>query len=347
MPRRAILLTVLVTFFFVTPIISSNYSSPTNEKFTTSYWSGGLIIDHTCIDLDAIPSQYIDAAQNDVKIHYAHTSHGGQITTGLSRLEATNTTFDVSIASLLLPSDSGALCMYDGNSPETYITPELYWQGETARAMTQAVIDDNPAFTVSLWSWCTQVDYYDTAGVQEYLDAMTALETANPGIIFIYMTGNAQAEGSDGYHRWQNNQMIRQYCLDNDKILFDFADLDAWSNGVQNTYSYNPGAGVVQVPSEHPNFNGDEAAHTTYTSCEQKGRAFWWMVAMLAGWNAPTTTASATTSTGTSATGTTSSTGTTSNGNILNLLDTTTLFYVGVIAIVLVIGYIAKRRVSG
>ena len=346
MSRRVILLAVLVSIFLVTPIISGFNTTPTSE-YTTSSWPGGLVIDHTCIDLDAIPSQYIDAAQNAVKIHYAHTSHGGQITTGLARLKAANTTFDVSIASLSLPSDSGALCMYDGNSPHTYITPDLYWQGESARSITQAVIDDNPAFTVSLWSWCTQVDGIDTAGVQEYLDAMAMLESANPSITFVYMTGNAQATDESGYNRWVNNEMIRQYCIENDKILFDFADLDAWSNGVQHTYSYNPGDGTVQVPAEHPDFYGDEAGHTTYTSCEQKGSAFWWMVSMLAGWNNPTTTTSATTSTSTSATGTTSSTGTTSNGSILNLLDTTILFYVGVITIVLVIGYIAKRRVSG
>jgi hypothetical protein len=307
-----------------------------------------LIIDHTCIDLNAIPSSYIDAAQDTVKIHYAHTSHGGQVTTGLTRLEAANATFDVTITSLSLPTDSGALCMYDGNSPHTYITPDLYWQGESARAITQAVIDDNPAFTLSLWSWCTQLNSYDTAGTQEYLDAMTALETANLGLTFVYMTSNAQADGSSGYNRWQNNEMVRQYCLDNDKILFDFADLDAWSGGVQHTYSYDPGDGAVDVPLEHPDFNGNEAGHTTYTSCEQKGRAFWWLVAMLAGWNAPTITTSSTTSTGstttTGTTGTTTGTGTPTGSGILNLFDSTTLFYVGVIAVVIVLGIFVRRR---
>jgi hypothetical protein len=144
---------------------------------------------------------------------------------------------------------------------------------------------------------------------------MTALEVANPGITFVYMTGNAQATGSSGYNRWVNNEMIRQYCIDNDKVLFDFADLDAWSNGVQNTYEYDPGDGIVNVPSEHPDFIGSEAAHTTFSSCEQKGKAFWWLVATLAGWNAPeptTTTTSATTtpSTAPSTTPSTSSTST-------------------------------------
>ncbi len=343
MSRRAILLTVVVSFFLLTPIISGN-NTILVEEYATSSWPGGLIIDHTCTDLDAIPSQYIDTAQNNVKLHYAHTSHGGQITTGLSRLESANATFDVSIASLSLPTDAGALCMYDGNSPHTYITPDLYWQGESARAITQAVIDANPAFTISLWSWCTQVDYYDTAAIQEYLDAMTALETVNPELTFIYMTGNAQAEGSDGYNRWQNNEMIRQYCLENDKILFDFADLDSWSNGIQYTYSYDPGDGVVQVPSEHPDFNGDEAGHTTYSSCEQKGRAFWWLTAMLAGWNAPTVTTSGISSTDTTITETSITNGT----GLPSLFENPTILYITVtVTLLLIGGYIVKRRISG
>jgi hypothetical protein len=36
---------------------------------------------------------------------------------------------------------------------------------------------------------------------------------------------------------------------------------------------------------EHPHFNGDEAGHTTYSSCEQKGKAFWWLMARIAGWD--------------------------------------------------------------
>jgi hypothetical protein len=70
-------------------------------------------------------------------------------------------------------------------------------------------------------------------------------------------------------------------------VLFDFGDLDAWyydgSTWDQATYTYDTAA----VPHEHPNFQGDEAAHTTYASCEQKGRAVWWMLARIAGWQGP------------------------------------------------------------
>ncbi|MGY5863707.1 MAG: hypothetical protein RTV41_03835 [Candidatus Thorarchaeota archaeon] len=324
--RISVSIIFLVTFLF-TPVFAV---SDQDSGFTAAAWAGGLIIDHNCIDLNSIPGEWIDAAQDDVITHYAHTSHGGQITTGLTRLESANATFDCSIGGGTLPTDSGALCILDGNPPHSYITPDLYWQGADARVITQNTIDSNPTLTVSLWSWCTQLNSYDTVGTQEYLDAMTMLETANPGITFIYMTSNAQASGSTGYNRWVNNEMVRQYCSDNDKILFDFADLDCWSGGIYSTYQYDDGDTIHTVPVEHPDFVGDEAGHTTYTSCEQKGRAFWWMMAMLAGWNAPDPTQ---TITSTTTPGQTTSPTLPTPLDLFILVTTTAVIMVGVVII--------------
>jgi hypothetical protein len=335
--HHKILLTVILSFtiLFLSSLITS--CSPIACETKTASWSGGLIIDHNCIDLSLIPGEWIDSAQEDIRVHYAHTSHGGQITTGLSRLESANSTFDVSIGYLVLPTDENALCILDGNPPESYITPDLYWQGESALDLTQGTIDSNPTLTVSLWSWCTQLDSYSEQDAQDYLDAMTSLEMANPDVMFIYMTGNAQAGGSSGYNRWLRNEQIRQYCLDNDKVLFDFADLDCWSNGAHSTYDYVVGEETLQIPIEHPDFNGDEAAHTTYTSCEQKGYAFWWLMANLAGWNNapnPTTTTSSTVSSSTSTT-------TTTTGQIgLNEL----LLPIAIAGVVIIAGYALFRR---
>ncbi len=318
--------------FLTIPVMDSN--------LIPADWPGGLVIDHTCIDLESIPSEWIDAAQTNIRIHYAHTSHGGQITTGLDRIESVDSDYSQSQGYLTLPTDTGALCILDGNPPHSYITPDLYWETTEGVEITQQTLDDNPTITVSLWSWCTQVNYYDSSQVQEYLDTMTALEAANPEITFVYMTGNAQAGGSDGYNRWQNNELIREYCTSNNKVLFDFADLDAWSNGDQNTYQHTADETTYTIPIEHEDFNGDEAAHTTYTSCEQKGRAFWWLVASLAGWNAPSTT------TTTSSTGTNTGTGTGSDTSDAPdyLLIGTTLGLVGALVIVAIL---YNKRLNG
>jgi hypothetical protein len=243
-----------------------------------------IIIDHSCTDFSSIPSTWIETVKSAVRLHYAHTSHGSQLVTGLERIEDQNSVYGVEIGYSYLPEEANTLCIFDGQEHETYISPELYWQTPEGRQFTQDVLDHNPTLTMSGWSWCCQLDYYSSGEVDEYLIQMASLEAANPGIRFIYMTGNAQGTGSDGYNRWQNNQKIRQYCLNNDKILFDFADLDAWwFNGSTWDSAFYEWEGY-SVPVEHTQFHGDEAGHTTYESCEQKARALWWLLAVAAGW---------------------------------------------------------------
>ena len=341
MSRAVYMSTCLLLILLATvPILSDGPQTSSLGMTTLAQWSGGLVIDHTCIDLGAIAGAWIDAAQDDVRVHYAHTSHGGQITTGLSRIESANSTFDHSRGSGVLPVDEGVLCVLDGNPPHSYITPELYWEGASAVAITQTTLDDNPTLTVSLWSWCCQLNTLTELQTQEYLDAMAALEAANSGITFVYMTCNAQSSGDSGYNRWLRNEQIRQYCTDNNKVLFDFADLDCWSDGTQNTYEHTVEEVIYDIPLEHEDFIGNEAGHTTYTSCEQKGRAFWWLVAMLAGWNAPTSsTPSTTTDTGTTTPTTNTGTGTPELPDML-LISTA----IGAIVILIVAFVVVSRR---
>ncbi|HUT02410.1 MAG TPA: hypothetical protein VM163_00770 [bacterium] len=233
--------------------------------------SEAIIIDHNCIDLYAVPSDWINEAQDAIKLHYGHTSHGSQLVTGLQRIENDDRSFAVAMSTNGLPEIEGALCMYHpSNDPSQYY------------ANTQGILDSNPQMNYSMFGWCCQATDSDWQDIlNEYLDRMQAFEAANPDVTFIYMTGNAQATGESGYNRYRFNEQVRQFCLDNNKVLFDFGDLDCWFDGELHSYEYDG----TMIPSEHPHFNGSEAGHTTYESCEQKGRAFWWMMARLAGWD--------------------------------------------------------------
>jgi hypothetical protein len=45
-----------------------------------------IIIDHTCTDINQIPESAIDQAKINLHIAYGHTSHGSQLTTGMTGL---------------------------------------------------------------------------------------------------------------------------------------------------------------------------------------------------------------------------------------------------------------------
>ena len=275
------LILILITVCCVTWVTCSN------EDSNATIIEGTYTVNHNNVALADIPTEWIDSVIVNLKLHYAHTSHGSQLTTGLNRIEAAESRYSVAIGSSFLPTEANAFCIFDGQESETYITPELYWQTSEGMDYTRAVFDNNPDINLSMWSWCCQMDSYSADEVDAYLDSISTLEQEFPDVIFIYMTGNAQGTGADGYNRYQRNQEIRQFCSDNDKILFDFADLDAWYYDAnaqewdQATYDYSG----TPVPVEHPHFHGNEAGHTTYESCEQKGNAVWWLMAVLSGWD--------------------------------------------------------------
>lgn len=244
-----------------------------------------IVADHTCTDLGSIPDEWIQKVKETVKIHYCHTSHGGQISEGLERLMNGNFSKD-SVKGVKynfypdycnMPDTTEYLSMMEGQYIEgyceTYVTPDLYWDSDYALNITRYMLN-NFDINVSAFAWCTQMDYYSSLKVDDYLAKMTALEKEYPDVVFIYMTGNAQ---SPEQNRYERNNQIRDYCKKNNKVLFDFADLDCWYNGQQYTED--------GIPMEHPHYHGDEAAHTTYESCENKAKAFWWLLARLSGWD--------------------------------------------------------------
>ena len=81
---------------------------------------------------------------------------------------------------------------------------------------------------VIIWSWCGQAAGYTEADDAEHIpDADEPLEAEYPGVKFVYMTGHLDGTGPTGNLN-QRNQQIRDYCSANNKILYDFADIESY-----------------------------------------------------------------------------------------------------------------------
>ena len=59
-------------------------------------FADGIIIDHTCTDLSKIPVHWLEQAKS-LTLHYAHTSHGSQVTSGILNLESQDPNCSVAI----------------------------------------------------------------------------------------------------------------------------------------------------------------------------------------------------------------------------------------------------------
>ncbi len=236
--------------------------------------STGILADHTVIPaFDSIPVSYIEQVKDTFRIWYLHTSHGSQIVTGMLMLYEMDSIYNYNDGpgTLYLEEHAGDL----GHNGDTT------WVTYTRQRLNQAGNDIN----VVMWSWCGGVSDNTEEGINIYLDAVTQLEQDYPDVTFIYMTGHLDGTGPTGNLYVRNNQ-IRSYCETNHKILFDFADIE----------SYDPDGGYYPDGSDacewcyawcssNPCPECDGCAHSHCFNCFLKGKAFWWMMARMAGWN--------------------------------------------------------------
>jgi hypothetical protein len=229
--------------------------------------TAGIIVDHHAVAaFDSIPASYFQAVRDNFPIFYGHTSHGSQLVSGMEMLEAENGDLFISPQLSELSGDLG----HDG---------DLTWAGQT-----REYLDGHAGTEVVMWSWCGGCSDNTDAGIDTYLNAMTQLENDYPSVLFIYMTGHLDGTGEDGLLRHNNNR-IRDYCLARDKVLFDFADIESWSpDGIFHPDETDACGWCESWCAQNDCPTCAACAHSHCFNCYRKGRAFWWMMARIAGW---------------------------------------------------------------
>jgi len=250
-----------------------------------------LVIDHACIDVEQAPPEWIEAAKAQFRLSYGHTSHGSQIVSGMNVIRG-------AAGSLYYWDHDGVngLSMWDTTPSGDLGNPDRYtWEVRTREMLDTPGCDRN----VVMWSWCGQASTSEE-NMQIYLDLMDGLIADYEDVTFIYMTGHVNGGGLEGQLHQRNNQ-IRDHVMAAGGVLFDFADIESYDPDAEEYYmpyyvtdncdyvkDSVPHNWATEWCAAHPGeCSSTSCAHSQSLNCDMKGRAFWWMMARLAGWPGP------------------------------------------------------------
>jgi hypothetical protein len=239
------------------------------------------IINHT--NVAAVPT-LPQATMNAVglqKWFFSHASVGSNMIDGMNGLHSSNPGFYKLVSSWV--GDNGS----QANSPEPPIVAGTIYECPRGNPGWEAKISIFQN-SVNISGWRAPICpivmdkfcYIDQgASATQYLNAMSGLEAAWPMTIFAYMTMPLMTSSdSDNVLRNQYNTAVRQYCQLHGRLLFDLADMEAWSPaGVQSTFV----SGGQTYQKMYASYSSD-GGHLNSTGCQRIAQGWYAVAAAIA-----------------------------------------------------------------
>ena len=272
--------------------------------------AGPIIVDHTCTDLREIPISAIEQAKETLHIAYGHTSHGSQLISGMGDSGTQLDAFLNGSSNYQTYTYPGLHVWHDGpqagalDLDNKFVGGDLGNPNRTTWAARTRTYLDNPAnsdVNVIIWSWCGQANT-STGNIDIYLNLMEGLIADYPDVHFVFMTGHLTGSGAGGTLNLANEH-IRNHCITNERILYDFADIESYDPDRLINYmellandncDYDSDGNGSRDKNWASDWQGSHtqdtdwwasgAAHSQNLNGNLKGYAAWWLWARLAGW---------------------------------------------------------------
>ncbi len=271
----------------------------------------GLIVDHSKIGLfETIPDHYLDAARA-LKLLFRHASVGSNINGGLNCMSSANPSYsctrndDPALGSIGLVNDP----VKYSHPNWTFECHTLDWAGcnpgwnnkvnrfiqrinnQLSPTADYPILADGQSFDVWAFKFGnvddnTDINYFwapESAYVNyPSVESLEALEAANPSKKLMYWTSGLGRLSYKTLHDFNNT--MRDFARNNNKILFDFADvISRHADGSECTDVDASGNVIREMCDEYTTeING---GHLNARGQARVGKALWVMMACVAGWN--------------------------------------------------------------